>query len=69
MTNPSAQPSVEHEVEPIDFKSGFRYLFHDATWDFCDAMTLGRQLRDRKISKEEFRAAMARRFPPLESNP
>jgi hypothetical protein len=52
------------DVEPLGLKRAFRYLLHDAVKDFSAAVTIGRKLRDRKITREEFSAAMDQRFPP-----
>jgi hypothetical protein len=52
------------DVEPLGLKRAFLYLFHGAVKDFSAAVTTGRKLRDRKISREEFSAAIDQRFPP-----
>jgi hypothetical protein len=60
-------PDDKIKVTPLAFVRAFRYLLRDAMRDFNDAVVIGRQFRDRKISREEFSAAMDRRFPPPES--
>jgi len=62
-------PDDQIKVTPLAFVRAFRYLKHDARKDFQDALMIGRNLRDRKISRKEFSAAMDQRFPPPESVP
>jgi hypothetical protein len=57
-------PEDENQVRPLAFGKAFRYLLKDAVKDFNAALELGRKRRDNIISRDEFSAEIARRFPP-----
>lgn len=57
-------PDETGDLKPLSFIRAIRYMLRDAREDFKAASRIARQRRDHIISREEFSAAMARRFPP-----